>query len=244
MKILILSIYNETEIYNEMLKIQRKYYDLFKETKNIEIYFIQFRKEQDNYVEIEDDFIYIKGEEKLLNIMEKTINALDYLINKLNNKYDFIIRTNISTIVNIKNLLIFLSTQNKNNLYTGGTNTKLYWLDISSGITRKNQIKYKLKNFSYIQGNAIIFSYDIIYFIINNKNKINYEIVDDVSFGLFIRNFFPDVYNNINLSPNVARIVYNTFCEDAVFIRNKNNNRNIDIENIDKFINIIISNSL
>lgn len=242
MKLLILSIYNDTGIYNEMLKIQRRYNKLFENNKDINYYFIQFRKEQNNDVEIENDFIYVKGQEHILNIMEKTIKALDYLINTLNNKYDYIIRTNMSTIINIKNLLQFLSIQENKSMYCGGDILCLMWIDNNYGITRRNKIKFKLTNLNYIRGNAIIFSYDIIHFIINNKNKINYEVVDDVSFGLFIRNNMPEIYNKIDKKNN-ANTVHNTFCKNAVFIRNKNYNRNLDLFNMDKFINNIISES-
>lgn len=90
-------------------------------------------------------------------------------------------------IINYFNLFQFLNTIPNNNIYTGGKLETLYWLDINSGINRKNQIKHKLFGLKYIQGIGIIFSFDVILKILSNVNKINYSIVDDVTIGLFVR---------------------------------------------------------
>ena len=59
MKVLVLFIYSENETYNKMLDLQRKYANTH---PDITSYFIQFRKDQTNAVEILNDMIYVKGE--------------------------------------------------------------------------------------------------------------------------------------------------------------------------------------
>jgi hypothetical protein len=64
------------------------------------------RENQTNQVEQENDIIYVKGKEHILNVLYKTITAIEYIFQK--NEYDFIIRSNISTIIHIPNLLQYL----------------------------------------------------------------------------------------------------------------------------------------
>ena len=120
MKILILYIYSDNPIYNKMLEIQREYIINSNSNANFSCYFIQFRNEQINNVEIENDFIYVKGQEKLLNITEKTLKSLSFLLKDLGLIFDFIIRTNISTVINFNKLLVFLQNLPKNNIYCTG----------------------------------------------------------------------------------------------------------------------------
>ena len=71
MKLLILSIYSKSKQYDEMLSIQRSYLHKF---PNITTYFIDFR-EQTNPIEVEDDFIYVKGKDTFINITYKKIGG-------------------------------------------------------------------------------------------------------------------------------------------------------------------------
>lgn len=123
MKILILIIYSEndknfSEVYTKMVNIHRAYINNF---EDVSTYFIQMKELQKENIEINDDFIYVNGKEDLLNIMHKTIESIDYLINVLGCKYDYILRTNISTIVNIPKLKDYCDKLPKKNLYTGGS---------------------------------------------------------------------------------------------------------------------------
>jgi hypothetical protein len=99
-----------------MQQKSKKYYSVFSE--DIKIFYITFREEQEEEVIENDEFLYLKGTESFMpGIITKTINAMNY-INK-QYSYDYVVRTNISTIINIKNMLDYFTTIPKTN-YTGG----------------------------------------------------------------------------------------------------------------------------
>lgn len=245
MNILVLYIYNETENYKKMLDIQQNYIkDIDINNLNIEYFFITYRDNNIDEVEIEENIIYIKSDndinyENILGITNKTIKSLNYLINKQKKVYDYVIRSNISTIINYNNLLSFLNTIPNNNIYTGGRLLNLQWLDLISGINKINVKKYKLFGLKYIQGISIILSFDVITKILENSNKLKYFIVDDVSIGLFIRYNIPIVYKNIKKYCN-ALVSYN-YNEKSVFIRLKTLDRMNDVKNMLDITNKILN---
>lgn len=249
MRLLILAIYHETEYYKEMLNVQQIYIQTIKNIyKNIDYFFISLNPNQEDKIIINYDtnMIYVKGEECLLNITYKTIEAIKFMMNL--NYYDYIIRTNISTIININNLVNFLSEMPKTNVYSGGISMSLRWYDTPAGINSDTYEKYNLYRINYFQGTGIIFSNDVITNIINNENNIIHEIVDDVSFGLYIRDYFPEIYETINTDKNtLARTEMNSFNAEAIFIRNRlfcadNVNRTLDISRMSNIINYLVSN--
>jgi hypothetical protein len=188
MKILILLIYSENNIYKQMMELQRKYIHKFAE---VESYFIQMRENQTQELVIENDIIYVKGEEKYLNILYKTIKSIEYLFGKKN--YDFLIRTNISTFINIPKLLEYFKCMNtEEHLYTGGTFFwNLHWIDPKSGILDKS-----LWGTRFMGGTSITFSSKTVHHIINNTNNLKYNVVDDISFGIYIQTYLPEAIKN------------------------------------------------
>ena len=60
----------------------------------IKSFYLTFRKQTENLI-IEDDTVYVNGVEDLFHITKKTFDFL-----KLNHVYDYVYRTNISTITN------------------------------------------------------------------------------------------------------------------------------------------------
>jgi hypothetical protein len=232
MKILILIIYSDDNIYKEMMKIQRKY---IHNLSNVDSYFIQMKENMPNDLEIENDIIYVKGKECYMNILVKTIVALEYLYKM--QEYDFVIRTNISTIINIPKLITYLDTiKPKENIYTGGGfYWNLQWLDEKSGIIDK-----LLWGTEFIGGTSITLSNDVVKCLLNNKNKLRFDIVDDVAIGLFIKSYCPIALENGKkyLSPilypnidNKNEIIQNG--NKYIFFRNRSLNREHDITIMD-----------
>ena len=67
MKVLILSIFNETDYYKKMKNIQMKYVN---NNEHIDYYFITFKTFMSKNVEIINNIIYVKGVETAMNILE------------------------------------------------------------------------------------------------------------------------------------------------------------------------------
>jgi len=246
MKLLILIIYsNNKEIYKEMLNIQRSY---LKNYENISSYFVQMRENQQQDLEIVDDIIYIKNQELLLNIMYKTIEAMNYLINILNNEYNYIIRTNVSTILNIPKILEHCANLPADNIYTGGLILNLKWLDRPSGV-----VDNSFFGTNFATGTFIILSLDIAKHITQNQNNINYSIIDDVAFGLYVKKYFIEAYENINKYRIEKYYLVNKLLDDSninsivdnVIFRNKiplicdKYSRNTDVNNMKKIIEML-----
>jgi hypothetical protein len=240
MKVLILIIFNTSYLYNEMLLIQKTYIHKY---PNIDVYFVSLNEEQIEDIIIKDDFVFIKGKENYINILFKTIEALEYINNKISNNYDFIVRSNISTIINLDNLYKYLTSISNTNIYTGGTIETLRWLLQPYEISEQKQANrndyYGLK---YVQGTGIIMSNDVVQNILKMKQTIEYDMVDDVKLGVIIRDYFQEIYKNIE-NQVLAKVTYNKFEEDCVFIRNRSYERKLDIHRMRNIVNSNILNN-
>lgn len=227
MKLLILIIYSDEPEYQRMLQVQRSYLHKF---SKVESFFVAFREAQEEPIMVEDDFIYVKGKEEYLRITHKTIEAMHVAL-QLYPDVDFVIRTNISTVLNIPALLEYCTNLPKQNIYTGGIMNNLQWLDPKSGIHDKT-----LWNTQYASGTSIILSNDVAKHMVQNKDNIRHDIVDDLSIGVYIKNYLPDSYydkcplflENINEKDNVDN--------RGVFFRNRTENRDIDTDQMTMII--------
>jgi hypothetical protein len=218
-KIYILIIYSPGKNYDKMLKIQQPYYEYFQKNLNIKYYFIQFR-EQDEEITIDENkhFIYVKGKEGEMNILKKTVESMKYIIK--NDSFDYLIRTNISTIIDIYNLLEFCKTIPRKKYYGGGHVLELKWGN-----------NYLLYGTFFIQGTGIIFSRDIVEDICENESSLEYKIIDDVSIGIYIKKKHPDIFETTNKYSNQVAIHVGCKChkqtenieilKKVVFFRNR-----------------------
>jgi hypothetical protein len=227
MKLLILSIYSNDKKYDEMLKIQRSYVHQY---SNVIYYFVCLRK-QTNMIEIEKDIIYVKGEEAFLNITYKTIEALNYALQHI--EFDYMIRTNISTIINIPALIKYCSSITKKSIYTGGNLITLQWFHPEYGIKNK-----KLFGTKYFQGTSIIMSKNVVSYMVKYKSKLRYDIIDDIAFGLFIDTYLPDAFVFEN-APSFEKVPKNVRLDqldkNTIFYRNrdlKSTDRKGDVKNM------------
>lgn len=234
-----LVLYSNDNQYNEMYKLTRKYYKLFE--PNVKTIYYRFNDKIINNYELNDDILEIKGKESYIpGILDKTIKAFEY-INK-NYDYDYIIRSNISTIINF-NLL--QEKLNSNNIEYGGIlKWKLEWLDKQAGITNN-----ELFGTIYASGTGIILSNKSINLLLNNKDKINYNIIDDVSIG----SFFHINYKNIkvisfdkqflfvpDLNGNESKLIeFLKSKPNIIAYRNRNNDRKIDVKQMEIIINYV-----
>jgi len=221
MKLLILIIYSDGPEYQKMLKVQRSYLHKY---NNVYSYFVSFRKNQEEPIEIEDDFIYVKGTEEYLRITHKTIEALEKALD-IHQDIDFVIRSNISTVINIPALLDYCASLPKNNMYTGGYMQDLQWLDPQGGIHDES-----LWNTKYASGTSIMLSNDVAKHIVQNKQNIRHDIVDDVSIGVYIKTYLPDSYYH-----NYPKFLYNIEEKSGVdsrgvYFRNRTENRDTDAQ--------------
>jgi len=124
-------------------------------------------------------------------ILTKTICAFDKLVDK----YDIFFRTNLSSFIKLDKLFEYV--QNNNIIYSG----ILCWENaLRENLLYYNKIGYdkSIKNLdelveypgnTFFSGSGFFLNQDEVRYIINNKNIIRYDIVDDISIGLLFKNY-------------------------------------------------------
>lgn len=237
-KILNLVLYNDNEQYNKMYNILNNYYKNF---VNIKTYFYKYNNNIKNNIELDGNIINIKGfESNVHGILEKTLITLKYFEKNIDN-FDYIIRSNISSIINFD----LLSEELEKNpiLYYGGTCVMiLQWLDYDSCI-----INNKYFNTFFCSGTNIILSKTGYKILIDNIDRIDRTIIDDVAIGAL----FKDLNINATLIGNNDKLIHvpvlnnineinNLIEKKFIVYRNKNDiDRNIDVKQMKELTDIL-----
>ena len=158
--------------------------------KQIDSYFIKYH---DGPPGIQGDTFYLKGVESYAGIIMKTLDAFEYFKGM---QYDFIIRTNLSSLWNFKALIRHLETLPVRGVYSG-----IIGRDKKSGI-------------QFIAGSGFIMTPDIMNLLLFNRSLAEgCKIIDDVDIGHaldsvgvpFLRGLRTDFYSK----PMVDYHVYN-----------------------------------
>lgn len=217
--------------YNEMYKITNEYYKKF---DNVTTVYYQFLPElEDDYLpDIENNILYLKGTESHLpGILDKTLKTFFYFKNDiLENKYDYIVRSNVSTVVNFH--LLDNETEKNKIEYGGAPIWSLAGLHPQDGVMKPEYL-----NISFVQGNSIILHNDTMKEIINNIGEIDYNVIDDVALGVFIKFKCPNIVPyyihsfNRNCDCNGDYSLLNN-AKNYIINNNKNNDRAVDVQQI------------
>lgn len=218
-KILNLILYNDSDDFNIMQNILRKYLV----TTKIKYYFYCYKENISSDYVIDDDIIFIKGRETYIpGILNKTLEAIKICKNI---DFDYLIRTNISTVVNFDLLESYL---NKTHIdYGSGQILNLQWFDYGCGI-------YDTRYFGsiYAGGTCIVMSKTSIELLISKNNEIDMTVIDDLSIGI--------LFNRYHIYPtDMSSIKYNVsnYDSETIFYRNRRNDR---IDDQKAMINVIL----
>lgn len=220
------------EKFQILKQYQKSYLDNFKDS--IKFFFIEYKEDiSDDIIEI-DDFIFIKGSEEPIipNFLVKSIKAINYI--KIKYDFDFILRTNLSSIWNIPRLLSLYDNIPKTEFFGGHvvfndfiTGTGLF---ISKDLLEK-LLKINTNSFSvtedvaisrHMKHNGVRMSY------LNDLTnyKWNYQIIDTNV----------DDINSPHHINNNLEINNNTYIDDILYFRVKNDTCERDLEITRKII--------
>ena len=169
MNILVLIISNDSlPHYKENREVWRSYMNNY---SNIHSYFIEnSMDESKTYPFIENNTIYFKQEETFQNIIVKTLNSIDYFI-KSDIHYDFVVRTNLSSVWDFDVLQSYLKTLPSEKVYSG-TPGPYYHLQNLNFL------------FYFIGGMGIIMSNDVCKILIDNRTITeSFKNMDDIDIG-------------------------------------------------------------
>jgi len=228
LKILNLVLYSDSAEYNEMYNITNEHYKKYKNVKTVYYTFLKNDENTNEKYKYDDkkNILYIKGKDTYLpGVLDKTLKAFYYFKDDYK-KYDYIVRSNISSIVNFNNLCNEL----ERNPVDYGTSIYLMihknYRDPSCGI---NDDKYQ--GTEYASGTCIIFSKRIFEEILLKLNLFDYSVIDDVSIGNFVKNntkYKLKVLNKFLISN--SDIFKDKNINKYILFRNRNNDRNKDID--------------
>lgn len=182
MKCLHLVLFSHSPYYDEMYKLTREYY---KKQSNVKtIYYAYSNTITDNF-SLQDDILYIKGSETYVpGILLKTIQAFRYFESNIS-EYDYIIRSNISTIVNFE--LLCQRLQQYPIEYGGGLNN-LQWLHPEAGVKDKTWF-----GTDFASGTCIIFSQGAFIQMMSQIHNVRLDIIDDLAIGILFREHIPNI---------------------------------------------------
>ena len=238
--ILNLVLYSDTDYYRGMYENTRKYYN---NHKNVDTIYYMYSGVHDNEnveeytYDKDNNMLYINGIESYIpGILQKTVKAFRF-VSLLDKKYDYIIRTNISTLIDFRKLSKELG---KNPIdYGAGRCITITngWRDYKSGIEND-----RYEGLIFPSGTCIIFSRKLFDKMMYKIHLIDYSVIDDVSIGHFMTKYFPGYklnnytsffYDGTNKNLSISKNNVDRY----IFFRNKNtNNRHMDTESIKTLI--------
>lgn len=207
----------------------------YKKIDFVKTYFIEYDENLDVDYKINDDVLKIRGVESMVpGVLQKSLDAF-LIFEKLIGKCRWYVRSNISTVINFYALGDFLK-KNSQVDYFGGRVLNLQWLDIPYGISDDRHF-----GTNYAQGTLIGFSNCALDTVLNKRHKLHYELIDDVSLGVFFNENIPKfscnkvdngqvVSENVILTPESIARFNNQY--NPVSWRNKSLDRKIDISNM------------
>lgn len=192
-------------VYVEHRKVWSTYMN---SNSQIECYFIQYR---DGPQEIEGNTFWLNGVESFSSILTKTLDSLDYF----SKNYDFIVRTNLSSIWNFKVLIDHLETLPKEGVYNGFIG--------------------HFNNFQFASGSGYIITPDIAQLLLQNrKTAETYPELDDVAVGYTL--------NKLGITPSIGRRNDSlSYDKKSYHYRFKNSDRSIETSNMLRILDSISS---
>jgi hypothetical protein len=197
--------YNSTEKYQVLKSYISKYFKPFENV--IKYFFVEFENTLSNEIQECGEYIYVRGEESLIpGILKKCKKAFKYIND--NYDYDFLIRTNLSSVWNFQNLLMLYDKLPKYNLFGGHV---IFNQFVSgTGIIISKDFTYKLLQDKYnkcyddVALSNLASSQNISFYKLNKStcHKLNYQIEDsncsDInSITHFSKNFIPNDIENV-----------------------------------------------
>lgn len=256
MKILHLVLYSDDptsqHCYEEMRELTRQFYKRYE--NNVKTIYYKYEENMDSDICLRGDMFMVKGVDSFTpGIVNKTIKVFEYIVNKgMLEDYDYVLRTNISMLVDFDELIKELN-KSPVDFIGGGQILTLEWN--GGGITDSTWYGTQ-----FVQGSNIIFTPDAIKFFVSHKDLIKKNIIDDVTIGIFIREHKSDKYPPKQFGENKFKVMPCFFSNDGsfrkrdlyemvknnsfIFYRNKcifnGTMRNLDIIQMEALIGYII----
>jgi hypothetical protein len=220
MRLLVLILSSPGPIYQKFKENWKKC-----EHPSIDRYFIEYSESIPEDHQITEDSILIKGTDSFIpGCLAKTVQSLN-LIDPT--KYDYIIRTNLSSVIHFQRLIAHLETQATDGYYAG-VNGKHQPEDRKQKYFTDQYPGANPNIIDFCSGALFIMSPDVAKVVASDIHYMDSPIIDDVYIGLIIQ----ERIKGIELLSLNRMMNENVNVEDASHYnyRFKSNDRSIDIQ--------------
>lgn len=225
-----LILYSPNPAYDEM----RSILSLYLTTKKVEHYFYWYDPDLSEEHAFEGNTLRLRGQESLMpGVLNKTLEALELTLDK---KYDFIVRSNVSTVIDFDELSRHLTV---GSVDYGGA---LYYSQTSvvpeHGMTPEKFAIYG--KHSFVLGTHIVLSRKAVQMILDNKEIIQgYGFIDDVALGVFFHDRSDVIKGAVGV--NSYSFVNDEFVPSRIMYRNKSGDRSRDVKNMSMIVRKLLS---
>ena len=218
-------LYSRRDVYDNMYKVTREYYKRFDNV--LTLYYLFSETANEPY--IDGDILYLPGKESFIpGILDKTMAAFSYVWKNYPD-YDYYIRTNISTVVDINQ---FLNKVEKEPIEYGGHLMHLgdgyrsYVCGIDSD---------RFDGVSFATGVLIVFSNNMFKKFVDHSHEIDRKVIDDVAIGMLAGNLGAVPIHIIEYEINVAI----PLSKKLIIYRHASHDRNDDVERMREIVKYI-----
>ena len=143
-------------------------------------------------LDIENKTLYVRGDECLIpGILHKTVEALSFFLRE--DQYDYVWRTNLSSVLDFAGLERFLLSLNQpNGLYAGYIGKALlgdHNLYLKGGGLTCQALRPLGEPSSptfFASGAGFLMSCDVAMYLVENKEFLRWDIIDDVAIGALL----------------------------------------------------------
>jgi hypothetical protein len=127
-------------------------------------------------LDVANKTLYVRGDECLIpGILYKTVEALSFFLGS-GDEYDYVWRTNLSSVLDFAGLERFILSLNKpNGLYAGY---------IGLGSLNDGSSTF------FASGAGFLMSRDVALYVVSNRDSLRWDIIDDVAIGALLEHRF------------------------------------------------------
>jgi len=171
-------------------------------------------------VDISRRTIYIKQDECLIpGILAKTVKALEYFQGQ--GLYDFVWRTNLSSVLDFHGLLEFCKGIPSSGFYGGYIGQYQHSANIKErarGVSASHREGRENHGFSrFASGAGFLMSADVVEYLVLNPALLRWDLIDDVAIGILLEPVFGLVHIERqwiqSLDSNIIGSVFHYRCE-------------------------------
>ena len=134
-------------------------------------------------LDVANKTLYVRGDECLIpGILHKTVEALSFFLGS-GDEYDYVWRTNLSSVLDFEGLERFLSSLNQpNGLYAGYIGKAL----LGDHNLKGGGLGERSSPTFFASGAGFLMSRDVAMYLVENKEFLRWDLIDDVAIGALL----------------------------------------------------------